>query len=278
MKALFDQLSADASRRITRMYSTSFSLGIHCLEKRFREPVCNIYGFVRVADEIVDTFLDYDRKALLAEFRQQTQDAISRRISTNPVLNSFQTTVHKYGIEWALIDKFLCSMEMDLERATHSDGSYKEYIVGSAEVVGLMCLRIFTEGNNQLYETLKPSAMRLGAAFQKVNFLRDMKEDFQQLGRVYFPEVNMTAFNAQVKAEIEEDIRKDFDAALTGIRMLPASARFGVYVAYVYYRNLFNRIRDTDPREIMHSRIRVPNYQKMRLLASSYFRHQFGMF
>lgn len=260
------------------MYSTSFSLGIHCLDKRFREPICNIYGFVRVADEIVDSFLEFDRKALLAEFRQQTFTAIERRISTNPVLNSFQTTVNQYGIEWSLIDTFLKSMEMDLERATHSDGSYKEYIVGSAEVVGLMCLRIFTEGNTALYEELKPAAMRLGAAFQKVNFLRDMKDDFLELGRVYFPGVNMAAFNAQVKAEIEEDIRKDFDAAITGIRKLPASSRFGVYVAYVYYRNLFSRIRETEPSKIMHARIRVPNYEKISLLASSYFRHQLGMF
>jgi phytoene synthase len=278
MKQLFDQISSEISKKTTRAYSTSFSLGIYCLNERLHEPIYNIYGFVRFADEIVDSFLDYDRELLMAEFRSETVKALERKISLNPVLNSFQATVHKYNIEWELIDTFLKSMEMDLDQSRHSEDSYKEYIVGSAEVVGLMCLRVFTENNDAMYQELKPAAMRLGAAFQKVNFLRDMKSDYHVLGRIYFPGVNMSHFNAEVKAQVEADIEADFVAALEGIRKLPTSSRFGVYVAYVYYRQLFNKIRTISPVQIMSERIRIPNHRKLGLLATSYFRHSMRMF
>jgi len=278
MKELFNKVSAEVSKRTTQTYSTSFSLGIYCLNKRLHEPIYNIYGFVRFADEIVDTFLDYNRAELLAEFRAETRKAIDRGISLNPILHSFQQTVNKYKIEWELIDCFLNSMEMDLHKAEHSERSYKEYILGSAEVVGLMCLRVFTEGNEEMYRTLKPTAMSLGSAFQKVNFLRDLRNDYHSLGRVYFPGVEIEDFDDNVKLQIEEDIDKDFDHALQGIRKLPASSRFGVYVAYVYYKQLHNKIRSIPPKRVLTERIRIPNYQKMGLLASSFFRHSLRMF
>lgn len=277
MKKLFDELSAEASRKTTLRYSTSFSIGIYCLNKRLHEPVYNIYGFVRFADEIVDSFLDFDRAALLHEFRSETWKALDRKISLNPILNSFQATVHAYGIDRGLIDTFLNSMEMDLDRSAYDHSSYNEYILGSAEVVGLMCLRVFTEGDDRLYQSLRPAAMRLGAAFQKVNFLRDMKSDYHTLGRMYFPGVQWELFNADVKKQIEADIESDFAMALEGIRRLPASSRFGVYVAFMYYRRLFSKIKRVPPREIMQARIRIPNYQKMGLLASSFFRHSMRM-
>jgi phytoene/squalene synthetase len=277
MKKLFDDLSAEASKKTTLRYSTSFSIGIHCLHARLHEPIYNIYGFVRFADEIVDSFLEYDRELLLNEFRTQTWQALDRRISLNPILNSFQSTVHKYSIDRELIDTFLRSMEMDLDRSTHNKKTYEEYILGSAEVVGLMCLRVFTEGNKELYDQLKPSAMRLGAAFQKVNFLRDMKSDYQSLGRLYFPGVEWETFNTNAKGEIESEIEADFNAALEGIRKLPVSSRFGVYVAFMYYRRLFGKIKSIPPREIMQARIRIPNYQKVGLLATSFVRHSMRM-
>ena len=277
MKKLFDELSAEASRKTTLRYSTSFSIGIYCLNRRLHEPIYNIYGFVRFADEIVDSFLDYDRAALLHEFRTETRKAIDRKISLNPILNSFQSTVHKYGIDYELIDTFINSMEMDLGQTAHDKRSYDQYILGSAEVVGLMCLRVFTEGNREMYEHLKPAAMRLGAAFQKVNFLRDMKSDYMALGRIYFPGVEWEFFNSESKKEIEKDIEQDFDAALAGIRQLPASSRFGVYVAFMYYRRLFAKIKSITSRDMMHSRVRIPNYQKMGLLASSFVRHSMRM-
>jgi phytoene/squalene synthetase len=277
MKQLFDELSAEASRKTTLRYSTSFSIGIYCLNRRLHEPVYNIYGFVRFADEIVDSFLEYNREELLKEFRAETYKALDRKISLNPILNSFQATVHKYGIDYALIDTFLKSMEMDLDRTAHDKKSYDEYILGSAEVVGLMCLRVFTENNDALYNALKPAAMRLGSAFQKVNFLRDMQSDYKTLGRIYFPGIQWEFFNAELKRQIEHDIDNDFNAALEGIRQLPASSRFGVYVAFMYYRRLFAKIKSLPPREMMHSRIRIPNYQKMGLLASSFVRHSMRM-
>ncbi|MBS1687429.1 MAG: phytoene/squalene synthase family protein [Bacteroidetes bacterium] len=273
MKALFDKISVASSKIITRTYSTSFSIGIHCLSKRLHEPIYNIYGFVRLADEIVDSFHDYDKKVLLAEFRESTYQAIERRISLNPVLNSFQKVVHEYNIDQSLIDCFLDSMEMDLSMQGHSVESYSKYILGSAQVVGLMCLRVFTEGNDAMYHKLTPAAMKLGAAFQKVNFLRDLKDDNTLLGRIYFPGIDLVRFTENEKKKIEAEIDADFKEALEGIRQLPATARFGVYTAYVYYRELFNKIRITPPSGIMNKRIRIPDYQKMNLLAYSYVKH-----
>ncbi|HEY1038607.1 MAG TPA: phytoene/squalene synthase family protein [Bacteroidia bacterium] len=277
MKQLFDKVSVASSKLATRSYSTSFSLGIHCLNRRLHDPIYSIYGFVRYADEIVDSFDGYDKEALLKEFRADTYKALERKISLNPILNSFQHVVHKYNIGYELIDCFLASMEMDLHKNTHNTSSYHQYILGSAEVVGLMCLRVFTEGDEVLYKKLKPAAMNLGSAFQKVNFLRDLKADYYVLGRVYFPKVNMSAFSEKEKAEIEKDIEKDFADALQGIKMLPKSSRFGVYVAYVYYKSLFDKIKSVSSRNIMNTRIRIPNYHKLGLLAGSYVKHSFHL-
>lgn len=273
MKELFDKVSIASSKLTTRAYSTSFSLGIYCLDRRFRDPIYSIYGFVRFADEIVDTFHDFDKLTLLDEFTSEAYKAIERKISLNPILNSFQKVVHEYRIERELIDCFLQSMRTDLSQTEHSLSSYNEYILGSAEVVGLMCLRVFTEGDEALYQQLKPAAMKLGSAFQKVNFLRDLKNDYQSLGRVYFPGVDMAHFSENEKLQIEKEIEADFHAAYAGIRMLPDGARFGVYVAYMYYRDLFMKIKSLPSRTIMLERIRIPNYQKISLLFTSYFRH-----
>jgi len=273
MKQLFDNISDKACRITTKTYSNSFSLGIMCLGKRLRQPIYNIYGYVRFADEIVDTFHGYDKAALLSEFKQDTYKAIERRISTNPILNSFQRVVHEYNIEQELIDCFLRSMETDLSEASHNRMSYDEYILGSAEVVGLMCLRVFTEGDEELYQKLKPTAMKLGAALQKVNFLRDIKDDYEALGRTYFPGVNMQHFSLEDKLKIEKEIEKDFAMALTGIKQLPDNSRFGVYVAYVYYTQLFRKIKSLPSHSIMQQRISIPNYTKLALLFRSYFKH-----
>ncbi len=272
MKALFDKVSAQASKHTTKTYSTSFSLGIYCLNKKLHRAIYNIYGFVRFADEIVDTFHDYDKRTLFNEFKQDTYKAIERKISLNPILNSFQEVVNKYNIEPSLIDSFLKSMEMDLEQTNHNQTTYDEYILGSAEVVGLMCLRVFTDGNEQNYQLLKPSAMKLGAAFQKVNFLRDLKDDYEDLGRVYFPSVNMKQLTENDKRKIELEIEQDFNDALVGIKQLPATSKYGVYVAYVYYLSLLKKIKATPTTKIMLQRIRVNNFEKISLLFSSYFR------
>lgn len=277
MKQLFDTVSVSASKLITRAYSTSFSLGIHCLHRKFHDAIYSIYGFVRCADEIVDSFHGYDKAGLLEEFKLETWKSIDRQISLNPVLNSFQAVVHRYGVERELIECFLQSMAMDLGLDTHDRASYDTYILGSAEVVGLMCLRVFTEGDDALYRQLKPGAMKLGAAFQKVNFLRDLKADYADLGRVYFPSVNMARFSEQDKAAIELEIQQDFDEALAAIRQLPASSRFGVYVAYVYYKALFAKIKSLPSARMMQERIRINNYKKVSLLAGSYLRHSLGV-
>lgn len=277
MKQLFDEVSEAASKLTTRRYSTSFSLGIYCLNKSVHTPIYNIYGFVRFADEIVDSFHNYDKVLLLKEFRDETNKAIERGISMNPILNSFQEVVRKYNIEKQLIDCFLDSMEMDLKMSEHSESSYKDYILGSAEVVGLMCLRVFTNGDESNYQKLKPSAMKLGSAFQKINFLRDIRDDYKSLGRVYFPNVDMTKFSQKEKIEIEKDIELDFAAALDGIRQLPVTSRFGVYVAYVYYYALFTKIKKISSCRIMAERIRISNYHKMGLLAQSYLKHSLKM-
>lgn len=272
MKQLFDNVSADCSKKVTRSYSTSFSLGIYCLNKKMHRAIYNIYGFVRFADEIVDSFHGYDKYSLLQEFKRDTYLAIKRKISLNPILNSFQETVNQYSIERELIDCFLDSMEMDLVQTEHSNESYEKYILGSAEVVGLMCLRVFTNNDSAAYEYLKPYAMKLGSAFQKVNFLRDIKNDVEHLGRVYFPDVDVYRLNNTEKKQIELDIENDFNEALVGIKQLPSTSKFGVYVAYIYYRALFNKIKSTPTANILNQRIRVPNYQKIGLLFSSYCR------
>lgn len=277
MKDIFDQLSERCSQMITQRYSTSFSLGIRFLDSKFHKPIYGIYGFVRCADEIVDSFKGYNREYLLRKFRKDTVEAIQQRISLNPLLNSFQQVVRDYGVEYELIDTFLQSMKMDIEMSRYDQRSYQRYILGSAEVVGLMCLRVFTEGDHQLYEKLKPYAMRLGAAFQKVNFLRDAKDDFEALGRTYFPGVNLSRFSVTDKEKIEAEIQLDFKEGLEGIRMLPVSSRKGVYLAYLYYQNLLDKIRRTPAQKILTERIRIPNGQKLGIMFHSFIRHQLNL-
>jgi phytoene/squalene synthetase len=265
------------SRLTTQRYSTSFSLGIKFLSKDLHKPIYNIYGFVRFADEIVDSFHDFDKETLLQEFIRDTHQAIERGISLNPILHSFQETVNTYKIPMELIDTFLKSMEMDLDKANYTQEMYEEYILGSAEVVGLMCLKVFVRGDENTYHALKPAAMKLGSAFQKINFLRDLKADFHALGRTYFPGVNMGEFNDLVKKEIELDIEKDFFAGYEGIKQLPKDARFGVYMAYIYYYKLFKKIKDTPAYVILNERVRIPDNKKYRLFVSSYLRHSLNM-
>ncbi len=272
---LYDSTALACSKLITRAYSTSFSMGIHMLHRRYHSAIYAIYGFVRYADEIVDTFHTHNKTELLAEFKAETHQAIARRISLNPVLHAFQLVVNQYHIERELIDAFLLSMEMDLGLKACDKETYSTYIYGSAEVVGLMCLRVFTQGDAAEYARLKPAARSLGAAFQKVNFLRDMKSDYHDRGRVYFPGVDFGHFDESAKAAIEADIAKDFDAAYAGILQLPTGARLGVLTAYMYYRKLFNKIRRLPPSRVQEARVRVPNGQKLALLAGTYFRHKF---
>lgn len=277
MKTLFDQISLRTSKMVTNAYSTSFSLGVKFLANRFHNPIYAIYGFVRFADEIVDTFHDYDKKALLDEFRKDTYRAIKDKISLNPILNSFQQVVNDYQIDHWLIDTFLNSMEMDLTEHAYDQDGYEEYILGSAEVVGLMCLKVFVEGDNCMYDKLRYPAMKLGSAFQKINFLRDFKADAEGLGRMYFPQLRHQDFTETTKKEIEADILKDFQLGYEGIKQLPKDARFGVYVAYIYYRNLFKKIADTPVSRIMHERIRIPDNEKYALFFGSYLRHSFNL-
>ena len=259
---LFHKVSHECSRMITERYSTSFSSAIRLLHRDLRTPICNIYGFVRFADEIVDTFHGHDKALLLQQFQTETFDAISRGISLNPVLNSFQQTVRDYSIDHQLIHAFFKSMESDLTQHRYDRQGYEEYIYGSAEVVGLMCLYVFCEGNTQLYEQLKESARSLGAAFQKVNFLRDIKADFNDLSRLYFPGCDFHNFSERDKQQIEADIEQDFRRSYRGILHLPIKARFGVYVAYKYYYSLFRKIKDIQPQHILQRRIRIANYHK----------------
>ncbi len=277
MKQLFDNVSIKTSKMVTNSYSTSFSLGIKFLHKQFQDPIYSIYGFVRFADEIVDTFHDFNKKELLDEFKIETYRAIERGISLNPVLNSFQKVVNDFKIDHKLIDTFLRSMEMDLEKKEYSEEAYKDYILGSAEVVGLMCLRVFVKGNQKMYEDLTPYAMALGSAFQKINFSRDLHADYLGMGRVYFPNVELKELDPQTKAALEDDIEIDFNKGLEGIKLLPKDSRFGVYVAYIYYRKLFNKIKSLHPERILEERIRIPNSQKMALFASSYVRHSLNL-
>lgn len=276
MKALYDDVSLRMSKTITRAYSTSFSLGISFLSRKFHDPIYGIYGFVRIADEIVDTFHAYNKRKLLEEFWEDTYQAIDRGISLNPVLNSFQAVVNEYDIDRELIDTFLRSMEMDLTEKAYDQNGYEEYILGSAEVVGLMCLKVFVEGNKEQYETLKPYAMKLGSAFQKINFLRDLHADYETMGRTYFPGVDMTEFNEDIKKKIEADIEVDFAQGLEGILRLPKTSRFGVYVAYVYFYALLQKIKNTPSTRILQERIRIRNRNKIALLLRSYVRYSFN--
>jgi 15-cis-phytoene synthase len=268
---LYTKTTLECSKLITEHYSTSFTLGIKTLDKRFHLPIYAIYGFVRYADEIVDTFEGFDKKTLLSRFKSDTYTAIEEGISLNPVLHSFQLMVNKYKIDHDLIESFLHSMEMDLYYADYNQEGYEAYIYGSAEVVGLMCLRVFCEGNLAEYDRLKADAKRLGSAFQKVNFLRDIKSDFQERGRTYFPDVDFTNFTLEDKKLIENDIQADFDAALRGIMELPKGAKGGVYLAYKYYLRLFDKIKNCPASRIQNERIRVPDFQKLTMLASTYF-------
>lgn len=278
MIKLFHDVSQQCSKAVTEKYSTSFSSAIRLLHPDLRTPIYNIYGFVRFADEIVDTFHQYRKEELLSEFRKDTYAGIERGISLNPILHSFQITVREYNISHDLIDAFFNSMEMDLSKTTYNSNGYKEYIYGSAEVVGLMCLYVFCEGDRNMYNDLKPAAQSLGAAFQKVNFLRDVKADYEQLNRSYFPEVDFKNFTSCMKKQIEDDISRDFEHAYEGILNLPPKARFGVYVAYKYYLSLFKKIKRTTPASIMEQRIRIPNYGKAYIVAKAGLRSQLNLY
>jgi len=273
MKALFDSVSIRASRMITKAYSTSFSLGILGLDKKYHDPIYAIYGFVRFADEIVDSFEGYPQKELLERFWKDTYLALDEKISLNPVLNSFQQAVNTFEIDRDLIETFLKSMEMDLYKNDYDEEGYKAYILGSAEVVGLMCLKVFVDGSEERYQTLKKPAMQLGSAFQKINFLRDLHADYKKLGRTYFPGVDLNNFDETVKTEIEADFDIDFRAGYEGIKQLPKGARFGVYIAYVYYYSLFKKIKKTHCDIILSQRVRISNKRKYGLFLSSFVRH-----
>jgi len=278
MKALFDTLSQSCSKKVTETYSTSFALATKMLAPSIRQDIYNIYGFVRLADEIVDSFHDYDKVGLFKRFQLELDQALQERISLNPILNSFQHTVHQYDINRSLIDAFMHSMEMDLSKQVYqSRQEYQEYIYGSADVVGLMCLKVFVKGDIHKYEELKESAMHLGSAFQKVNFLRDLKADFEGLSRTYFPNTNLDALDECSKQEIIEDIEKDFAMGYAGILKLPAEAKFGVFMAYRYYRRLLKKLQQTPAVEIKNARIRVPDYEKIGLLTRSYVKYQLNL-
>ena len=277
MFSLYEKVCRQCAQLITKRYSTSFSLGIRVFDKPLRAPIYGIYGFVRFADEIVDTFHDKDKATLLERFRRDTYLALEEGISLNPVLQAFQEVANKYAIGRDLIDPFLDSMAMDLHHANYHPDLYEKYIYGSAEVVGLMCLKVFVAGNEKEYERLKAPAQSLGAAFQKINFLRDMRSDYYDRGRVYFPGVDFTRFSNEDKKRIEAEIKGDFDHALTGIRELPHSARLGVYLAYVYYTKLFQKIKHSPATQVQEERIRVPNYKKAYLLAGTAVRHRFNL-
>ena len=277
MKEIYDNLSHQFAKKTTKRYSTSFSLGIRLLAKELRQPIYDVYGFVRLADEIVDSFHGYDKEKLLNDFRNQTWESIDMGISLNPILNAFQKTVNDFNIDRDLISTFLKSMEMDLDFSKYSQEEYEEYILGSAEVVGLMCLKIFVFGDEEEYLRLKPLAMKLGSAFQKINFLRDLKDDYNNLGRTYFPNINMSQFNSATKKQIEEGIEIDFQKGYEGIIQLPKKSRFGVYLAYIYYYKLFHKIKTLPAQTILQERVRISNKRKYSLVVSGYMRHSFNM-
>ena len=277
MKHLFDNVSYQVSKITTKTYSTSFSLGILTLHKSIRQPIYNIYGFVRFADEIVDSFHNYDKSKLFNKFKQDAFLAIEDKISLNPILNSFQETVNTYNIDLSLINNFLDSMEMDLSEKIYNEENYNNYIYGSAEVVGLMCLKVFVNGNETLYNNLIPSARSLGSAFQKVNFLRDANIDYSSLGRTYFPDVQMNNFSQADKLKIEKDIEIDFENALVGIKMLPRFSRGGVYLSYLYYYHLFRKIKSLPSSKVLEERIRIANIEKIFLMFKSILKNQLNI-
>ena len=273
MKAIFDKVSNDCSEITTKAYSTSFSLGIKILDKRLHNPIYGIYGFVRFADEIVDSFHSYNKKELFNKYKSDTYLGINNKISLNPIINSFQEVVNKFEIDHSLIESFLNSMEMDLEDQNYNENTYKKYIVGSAEVVGLMCLTIFVDGDINKYNKLKPYAMKLGSAFQKINFLRDINDDYKKLGRTYFPEINIENFSKSDKLKIENEIENEFIEGLKGIRMLPNTSKGGVYLAYKYYYNLFKKIKKIPAHQILEKRTRISNFRKFIILVLSMIKY-----
>ncbi len=278
MKALFDNVSNECSKLVTKSYSTSFSSAVKMLAPSIRQDIYNIYGFVRFADEIVDTFHDYKKEELFNKFESDLTEALNEKISLNPILNSFQYTVHKHKIPIDLIKSFMHSMRLDLHKSEYkTKEEYNEYIYGSADVVGLMCLKVFVKGNQELYDKLKNSAMSLGSAFQKVNFLRDLKADFEDLDRTYFPNTDLKNLNENSKKEIIKEIETDFDLGFEGIKNLPLEAKFGVYTAYIYYKKLLHKLKNTPSTEIKNTRIRVPNYQKVSLLANCYVKYRLNL-
>ncbi|WP_310556387.1 phytoene/squalene synthase family protein [Flavobacterium sp.] len=278
MKSLFDTVSFDCSKLVTQSYSTSFSSAVKMLAPSIRQDIYNVYGFVRFADEIVDSFHDYDKEVLFSMFEEDLENALNKKISLNPILNSFQHTVQTHKIPKELIDAFMKSMKLDLTKKEYiSQEEYNQYIYGSADVVGLMCLKVFVRGNDELYDKLKASAMRLGSAFQKVNFLRDLKADFEGLNRTYFPNTDLSKLDETSKQEIIQEIEDDFKAGYQGIVNLPIEAKFGVYTAYVYYKKLLKKLKNTPSAEIKNTRIRVADYQKASLLAKCYVSYRLNL-
>jgi phytoene synthase len=278
MKSIFDAVSKECSRMITQTYSTSFSMATKMLSNSIRQDIYNIYGFVRLADEIVDSFHDYDKEALFVQFEADLESALVNKISLNPILNSFQETYHNYALEKDMVDAFMNSMRQDLHKTVyHTEEEYKNYIYGSADVVGLMCLKVFVNGDTEQYNTLKQTAMALGSAFQKVNFLRDLKADHDQLNRTYFPNTDLNNLDELSKQAIIDDIENDFSEGLKGIKQLPLDAKFGVFMAYRYYNQLLKKLKTTPALEIKSTRIRVPDYKKVELLTRSYVKYQLNL-
>ena len=278
MKALFDSVSESCSKIVTQSYSTSFSMATKMLADSIRQDIYNVYGFVRFADEIVDTFHDFDKKTLFERFEIDLEHALTDKISLNPILNAFQHTYHKYNIEKHMVDSFMKSMRLDLSKTTYlTEQEYKDYIYGSADVVGLMCLKVFVKGDDEKYNALKDSAMSLGSAFQKVNFLRDLKADFDVLERTYFPNTDLNNLDESAKQFIIQDIENDFAKGLEGIKLLPLEAKFGVFMAYRYYNQLLKKLKKTPALEIKNTRVRVPNYKKIELLTRSYVKYQLNL-
>ncbi|MDG4714265.1 phytoene/squalene synthase family protein [Winogradskyella marincola] len=278
MKSIFDNVSKECSKLVTNAYSTSFSIATKMLSDSIRQDIYNIYGFVRFADEIVDTFHDYNKEKLFNNFESDLDAALTDKISLNPILNSFQETYHKYNIDKHLVEAFMNSMRLDLHKKDYlTEEEYKNYIYGSADVVGLMCLKVFVKGDNEKYENLKDSAMSLGSAFQKVNFLRDLKADFEDLSRTYFPNTDLNQLDEASKKAIIDDIEADFAKGLQGIKRLPLEARFGVFMAYRYYNKLLQKLKQTPALEIKSARIRVPNYKKIELLTRSYVKFHLNL-
>ena len=278
MKSIFDDVSNDCSKIVTKTYSTSFSLATKMLSKEIRQHIYNIYGFVRFADEIVDSFHEYNKEMLFKDFSSDLEKSLKNKIHLNPILNSFQATYHKFNIDKDLVDSFMSSMKKDLYKTKYiSNQEYEDYIYGSADVVGLMCLKVFVNGNAKKYEELKSFAMRLGSAFQKVNFLRDLKDDFEVLNRTYFPNTDLNQLDEESKIKIIGEIEEDFKEGLNGIKKLPIEAKFGVFMAYRYYSQLLKKLKKTPALDIKNTRIRVPNYKKIELLTRSYVKYQLNL-